>query len=153
MNTVLKKVAEALKKYSGKRLAIGVSGGRDSMCLLHAVLHCEGIDKDDVVVVHVNHSLRDTADRDENFVRNHCARAHVKCIIKRVDVKRLAQSDSLTVEQAARNLRYGVFRDLIKSGMADVVLTAHHALDNAESVLMHIFRGAGLDGGGLPQNQ
>lgn len=143
---MLKKVTAALIVYGDKKLAVGVSGGRDSMCLLHAVLHCGVVKKSNITVVHVNHCLRDTADNDEAFVRDYCKQNQVEFIAKRVDVNAYAAANGLTIEQAARDLRYGVFFDLIKSGRADVILTAHHALDNAESVLMHLFRGAGIDG-------
>ena len=116
------------------------------MCLLHAVLSCGVADKSDIIAVHVNHALREDADRDERFVSGFCKQNGVPFIAKRVDVKGSAALNGFTIEQAARNLRYDVFRDIIKSGAADVVLTAHHALDNAETVLMHLFRGAGLDG-------
>lgn len=143
---MLEKTAEALTAYKGEKLALGVSGGRDSMCLLHAVLHCGVIQKENIIVVHVNHCLRDEADSDEAFVRDYCKQNNVEFVAKRVDVNKNAANNGLTIEQAARNLRYDVFYDLIKHGRADVILTAHHALDNAESVLMHLFRGAGLDG-------
>lgn len=141
-----KKVADCLAQYSGKKLAVGVSGGRDSMCLLHAVLHCGAVQKSDIIVVHVNHCLRDNADGDEKFVREYCSKNGVAFTCKRVNVNSHAAQNGLTIEQAARNMRYGVFFDIIKHGSAEVVLTAHHALDNAETVLMHLFRGAGLDG-------
>lgn len=135
-----------MAEYSEKRLAVGVSGGRDSMCLLHAVLHCGVVKKENITVVHVNHCLRETADGDQAFVREYCKQNAVEFTSKRIDVKAYAAANGLTIEQAARDLRYGVFFDLIKSGRAEAVLTAHHALDNAESVLMHLFRGSGLDG-------
>ena len=116
------------------------------MCLLHAVLYCGVIQKENIIVVHVNHCLREQADSDELFVREYCNKNRIEFVAKRVDVNKHAAANGLTVEQAARNLRYDVFFDLIKHGKADVILTAHHALDNAETVLMHLFRGAGLDG-------
>lgn len=146
MSRLLEKTAEALAAYTDKKLAVGVSGGRDSMCLLHAVLHCGAVKKENITVVHVNHCLREQADGDEAFVREYCEKNGVQFVAKRVDVNKHALNNGLTIEQAARNLRYDVFFDLIKHGKADVILTAHHALDNAESVLMHLFRGAGLDG-------
>lgn len=146
MNSLLQKVAEALAEYSGKRLAVGVSGGRDSMCLLHAVLNCGAVKKENIIVVHVNHCLRNSANNDEAFVREYCEQNNVQFTAKRIDVKAYAAANGLTIEQAARDMRYDVFFDLIKSGRAEAILTAHHALDNAESVLMHLFRGAGLDG-------
>ena len=143
---MLKKVTAALNEYGDKKLAVGVSGGRDSMCLLHSVLHCGIIQKSNITVVHVNHCLRKTADNDETFVREYCAKNNIAFISQKVNVNETAAKNGLTIEQAARNMRYDVFFGLIKSGVAEVVLTAHHALDNAESVLFHLFRGAGLDG-------
>ena len=63
MIDLVETVGAALACAEGKRFAVGVSGGRDSVCLLHAILRC-GIDKSRVIVVHVNHCLRDTADRE-----------------------------------------------------------------------------------------
>ena len=143
---LLAKTAEFLAEYKNSKLAVGLSGGRDSVCLLHAVLHCGAVDKSNVVAVHVNHCLRETAERDESFVKALCTRLGVPLVCRRVDVKGACASGGLTVEQAARILRYGVFDDIVKTGKADYILTAHHALDNAETVLMHLFRGAGLDG-------
>lgn len=130
----------------GKKIAIGVSGGRDSMCLLHAALNCGAIERSDITAVHVNHCLREQAVSDELFVCEFCAKNGVDFCAYRVDVNAESDKKGLTVEQAARNLRYAVFYGLLDSGAADVILTAHHALDNAETVLMHMFRGAGLDG-------
>ncbi len=116
------------------------------MCLLHAVLNCGAVKKEDVTVVHVNHGIRENALRDEDFVRTYCADTGVKFICERVDAVGESKSRGLTLEQAARNLRYDAFYGAVKHGAAEVVITAHHALDNAESVLMHLFRGSGLDG-------
>lgn len=141
-----KKVADAVTECGGKRIAIGVSGGRDSMCLLHAVVHSGAAERSDIIAVHVNHKLRETADRDEKFVREYCKNLGIRFAAHAVDVNEKAKRDGLTIEQAARNLRYDIFYDILKSGEADVVFTAHHALDNAESILMHMFRGAGMAG-------
>ncbi len=143
---VQKTVARYLSGYSGKKLAIGVSGGRDSMCLLHSVLNCGCIDRSNITAVHINHCLRKNADDDENFVRGFCKAHGVDFRAFRVDVKAECRKTGMTVEQSARELRYAAFSELVKNGSCDLVLTAHHAADNAETVLMHIFRGSGLDG-------
>ncbi len=143
---MLEKTAEALGAYKEKRLAVALSGGRDSTCLLHAVINCGAVDRSQVIAVHVNHMLRETAARDEAFVRGLCEKFGVKLLTFSVDVNAAARENGLGIEQAARNARYGILRDVIKHGYADVLLTAHHALDNTESVLMHLFRGSGLDG-------
>lgn len=146
MPSLEEKTEKVISAYRGKKLAVGVSGGRDSMCLLNATVNCGVVLREDILVVHVNHCLRESADSDEAFVREFCARNSLEFKAFRVDVKRECAKNGLSVEHAARNLRYAVFFDLIKSRAADVILTAHHALDNAESVLMHMFRGAGIDG-------
>lgn len=146
MVDLTQKTARFLSAYADKKIAVGVSGGRDSMCLLHAVVGCGVVARERIVAVHVNHGLRKTAARDEAFVREFCEKNGIRFAAYSVDVKKESAKNRLTVEQAARSLRYDIFYDIIKSRTADCVLTAHHALDNAESVLMHMFRGAGLDG-------
>lgn len=145
MTDVLQKAAGVLSRLDGKRAAIGVSGGRDSMCLLRAVIEY-GVPREDITVVHVNHCLRETAERDEAFVRAQAEKYGVAFAAIRVDVRGECERGGMSVEQAARKLRYAAFFDIVKSGAADVILTAHHALDNVESVLMHLFRGSGLSG-------
>lgn len=139
-------VANIISPYCDRRMAIGVSGGRDSMCLLNAVIGCGAVSRDKITVVHVNHGLREQADGDERFVRDFCQKNSIDFRAFRIDVKRESALKGQSIEQAARNLRYAVFFDLIKSRAVSVILTAHHALDNAESVLMHMFRGSGMDG-------
>lgn len=146
MVDLTQKAARVLSAYADKKIAVGVSGGRDSMCLLHAVVGCGAVARERIVAVHVNHGLRETAARDENFVREFCEKNDIEFKAFAVDVKGESAKNRLTIEQAARSLRYGIFYELIKTRAADCILTAHHALDNAESVLMHMFRGAGLDG-------
>ncbi len=142
-----KTVADFLLKHNmvGAKLAVGVSGGRDSMCLLHALMNCGVVPRENITAVHVNHGLRKEAAADQEFVQEFCAANGIDFSAYKVDVHKYVEQSGQTVEQAARNLRYNVFYSLLSSGYS-AVLTAHHALDNAESVLMHIFRGAGLDG-------
>lgn len=146
MVDLTQKAARVLSAYADKKIAVGVSGGRDSMCLLHAVVGCGAVARERIVAVHVNHGLRETAARDEKFVREFCEKNDIEFKAFAVDVKGESAKNRLTIEQAARSLRYDIFYELIKTRAADCILTAHHALDNAESVLMHMFRGAGLDG-------
>ena len=146
VSDIIENTARVLFPFSKNKLAVGVSGGRDSMCLLHAVMSCGVVEKSAITAVHVNHCLREQADDDERFVREFCEKNGIAFRAFKVDVKKESALNGLTVEQAARNMRYASFYELIKSGEAEFILTAHHALDNAESILMHLFRGAGLDG-------
>lgn len=126
-----------------KRVGVAVSGGMDSMALLHFLTE-NGID---TVAIHINHNLRDAeSDRDENFVKEYCAENNIPYYIERGDIKALAKERSESIELAARNFRLFAFYDLVSEGICDVVATAHHELDNAETVLMRIFRGTSSSG-------
>lgn len=132
---------------AGEKIAVSVSGGKDSMCLLSLVLGSGKIDKKNVSVISVNHNLRGANGRnDVEFVGGFCARNGVEFIPYDIDVPRLAASKRLSVETAAREARLDIYRGLKTDGTAGKVLLAHHQRDNAESVLMHILRGAGLNG-------
>lgn len=138
-----------LKDYFSKNqtVAVAVSGGSDSMALLHymqsnAVLY--GIN---IVALNVEHGIRGEASvKDSEFVRKYCKRNGIVLIEYKVDSLLHAQNNKLSVEQSARELRYGCFFDAINSGKCDKVATAHHLRDNAESVLLNIFRGTGIKG-------
>ncbi len=127
---------------SGKILAVGVSGGADSLALLH-FLH--GLNYP-LLVCHFNHRLRPEADSDQAFVRDFAAKLGLPFETDSADVAAHAAAAGLSVEEAARELRYRfLFRAARKAG-AQAVATGHTADDQAETVLMHFLRGAGLSG-------
>lgn len=130
---------------------VGVSGGADSMALLHLLTHwpVAGVR---VSAVHIHHGLRgDSADRDEQFVRQYCADAGIDLTVYREDVSALAEKDGLTIEEAGRRIRYADFEKCRKKIGADYILTAHTASDQVETVLMRMVRGTGVDGlAGIP---
>ena len=135
--------------YAHKRVAVALSGGCDSVALF--TLFCEQAEKLDIALsaVHVEHGIRGESSRaDAAFVRDLCARAGVPLRLYEADVPAIAAREKTGVEEAARAYRYGVFRRLIEDGIVDLVATAHHAGDNAESVLFNLFRGASLTGAG-----
>ena len=133
----------------GGRVLCAVSGGLDSMCLLHFVSRQEGLT---VAVAHFNHRLRETANRDEAFVRDWCAGQGIPFLAGSGDVAVLAQTEGLSTEEAARRLRYAFLEQTAKDGGFDAILTAHHADDNAETVLLNLIRGTGTAGlAGIPQ--
>ncbi|MCM1150094.1 MAG: tRNA lysidine(34) synthetase TilS [Butyricicoccus sp.] len=140
------------KKYDmlpdGARILCAVSGGADSVCLLH-LLKSGGAD---VVCAHFNHRLRGAeSDRDERFVRALCEKLGVECLTGAGDVARRAAENSIGTEEAARALRYEFLFESAEKCGADRIATAHNAEDNAETVIMNLARGAGLRGlGGIP---
>ncbi len=131
------------------RVILGLSGGADSMALLHILRAFDGVT---VEAVHVHHGLRgDEADRDEAFVTEQCAALGVPLSVHRVDVAALAASQKVSTEEAGRRARYALFDRLAEEGGFDAVATAHHGDDQAETVLMRLLRGSGVDGlAGIP---
>ena len=136
----------------GDRLIVGVSGGADSVCLLGVLLALKEKWKWDLTVVHVNHGIRgESADADESFVRDLCADRGVRLHVCRADVPALAKEEGLSVEEAGRLVRREAFEKELESAPENGrIVLAHHADDNAETFLMNISRGTGIEGlGGI----
>lgn len=123
-----------------------VSGGADSMTLLHLLMGWResGVR---VSAVHINHMLRgDAAERDEQFVRAFCEKHAVPLLVYREDVADYASAHGLTLEEAGRQVRYACFERARCTMDADYIATAHTAGDQAETMLMRLIRGTGTDG-------
>lgn len=139
---------------AGQRVCCALSGGADSTALLRA-LHASNQDKRPLGIVlsavHVHHGLRGgEADGDEAFVRNLCDRLDIPLTVVAVDTNARREATREGLEEAARELRYGVFRELLANGSADVIATAHTLDDQAETVMMKLMRGTWTEGlGGI----
>ncbi|MBE5803463.1 MAG: tRNA lysidine(34) synthetase TilS [Clostridiales bacterium] len=131
-----------------KRLIIGLSGGADSVALAHLLLEQREAQGLELSAVHVNHGLRgEASDDDEAFVRDLCARWDLP-----LDVYR-AQPPEHPGEDWARQTRYAFYRQAVAQRQADAVALAHHRDDQAETLLLHLLRGAGLTGlTGMPED-
>lgn len=128
-----------------------LSGGRDSMALLHILSQLAEEGGFQVTAAHFNHRLRSTADRDEAFVRNWCREQGIPLTCGAGNVREFARRERLSVEDAARTLRYAFLETAARDMGAARIATAHHREDNAETVLLHLLRGTGLRGlGGIP---
>ena len=152
---VLKKLRELAAQYDmlppGGLVLTAVSGGRDSMCLLHALLTLgEELDIT-VAAAHFNHRLRPEAEAEESFVRSWCAARCVPCYTGRGEVAAVAGETRSGVEETARRLRYAFLERTAEDIGAGRIATAHHAGDNTETVLLNLLRGAGSRGlSGIP---
>ncbi len=128
-------------------IVVAVSGGADSLCLLH-VLHTLAPELDLALhVVHVEHGIRGEASlADAHFVRDYAVSLGLTCEIISVDAPAAAQVPGISLEEAARQLRYAALAEAAIRVGASVLLTAHHADDQVETVVMHWLRGSALGG-------
>lgn len=124
----------------------GVSGGRDSVCLLD-YLHKLGQQRGFTAAAgHLNHLMRPTAQRDEDFVRAFCAQRDIPFYTESADVYGLCDAWELTVEETGRRARYDFLRRTAAAIGAEKIATAHHRDDLAETVLLQLLRGTGPQG-------
>ena len=127
----------------GAKVLCALSGGRDSMVLLHLLARCGFA----VSAAHLHHGLRGAeADRDLDFVSDWCAGAGIPLETERVDAGGFAAAEGLSVEEAARRLRYDFLERAARRQGADYIATGHHLADQAETVLWNLIRGTGLEG-------
>ena len=137
--------ASSLRLLSpGARYLIGVSGGRDSVALLHWLIEC-GYSK--LTVCHLNHRLRGRSSRaDAIFVRKLAAKYDVDLALGAIDVRALAVRTKQSIETAARDARYKFFAQVAKRRRCRTIFLGHHADDLVETFLINLFRGAGPAG-------
>lgn len=130
-----------------KTVGVALSGGSDSMALVHYLQSNALKYNIKVVAINVEHGIRGKASIDDSaFVAKYCKDHSIPLFRYSVDCPSVAREQKLSIEQCARMLRYQCFLDAINKGACDVVATAHHAKDNLESVLFNLFRGTGLKG-------
>ncbi len=123
-------------------IIVGVSGGVDSIVLLHAMM----VKDYAPIAAHFNHKLRDESDMEAEFVKSYCLNAGLPFRAGSGDVQGYAEENGLSIEEAARILRYRFLFDVAERESAGAVAVAHHADDQIETVLMNFLRGAGAKG-------
>jgi tRNA(Ile)-lysidine synthase len=149
--TVLDLVQRTIEEHHlltpGETVVVGVSGGPDSLCLLHVL--CRFKEEYDLTlhVAHLHHGLRGAdADADADYVRALAADWRLACTVEQEDVPALARQHRLAFEEAARRARYSFLSGVASAAGAQTVAVGHNADDQAETVLMHFIRGSGLAG-------
>jgi tRNA(Ile)-lysidine synthase len=143
---MIEHIEEIFEKDCGlvkdRPVIVGVSGGPDSLCLMES-LRQAGYP---LIVAYFDHKLRVDSHLDARMVEKTAARLMIPCIVDGADVRRHAEEHKLSVEEAARELRYGFLFDLARRRNAQAVAVGHTADDQVETVLMHFLRGSGIDG-------
>ena len=136
----------------GTKVLTAVSGGRDSVYLLHWLRQLQRERNLTIGAAHFNHQLRGgEADRDEQFVRELCRQLEIPLFVGRGDVKAYGMEKNLGLETAAREMRYAFLEQTRQTQGYDCIATAHQAEDQAETVLLNWIRGAGALGlSGIP---
>lgn len=134
----------------GETVLVALSGGADSMCLLHLLCSLRETAGIQVQAAHLNHQIRAEGAADAEFVRQWCRSAGVACHVGERDVPRWAAERGMGLEEAGRKLRYDFLEECAARCGAAKIATAHNANDNAETLLLHLVRGTGLAGlGGI----
>ena len=145
-------VLDTIKKYKlideNDKIICGVSGGPDSICMLDILRRIkeEGIIKFEIIVVHINHLIREEAVSDEEFVVDYCNKNGIKCFVKRIDVKKYANNTKQGTEEAGRKVRYKFFEEILKKENATKIAIAHNKNDKIETIIMNVLRGSGIQG-------
>ncbi|HPU63657.1 MAG TPA: tRNA lysidine(34) synthetase TilS, partial [Mobilitalea sp.] len=132
---------------SKDRILIGVSGGADSVCLMHLLAELYKDTDIKLFVVHVHHGIRDVeADKDKDFVKELCDKLEIPFFAYHYNVKSIAVEEGLSEEETGRKVRYEAFFDAAQKSNCNKVAVAHNKNDNAETILLNLFRGSGIKG-------
>lgn len=154
-NNFLKFIQQEKLIKKGDGIVVGLSGGPDSVCLLYLLISIREKIGINIAAAHLNHMLRGkAADEDEEFAKRLCEKLNIEFFSKKVDINKYSKEHSLSSEAAGRKVRYEFFNDVMKKLNYNKIATAHNANDQAETVLMRMMRGAGLEGlCGIPVNR
>lgn len=134
---LLEKIQESLIDTHDKKIIVACSGGADSMVLLD--LYTKGLlPSSGIIVAHINHQLRKTAKRDEKIVQEYCRENNLIFEVLQADIKQEARKTKTTIEECARNIRKTWLEKIRKKYNADLIATAHHSDDQAETILYRI---------------
>ncbi len=144
---MIEKVIKTIKRYDMLKntdsVTVALSGGADSVALLHCMLSLKDALGISVFALHLNHNLRgEESNRDEQFVRSLCQKWQVPLIVQSADISKISKETGESIELAARHVRY----DFFQKNCRGVIATAHTASDSAETLIFNITRGAALSG-------
>lgn len=148
--SVLYRFIDTVEQYrllkEDDHLLVGISGGADSVCLLDLLQLIAPRYKLRISGIHINHGIRDNADRDEMFVRDLTQQWNIRLVVVKIDTPSFARKHGMSLETAARHLRYFHYQRTAKKLACDKVALGHTADDNLETVVHNLVRGTGLRG-------
>ena len=149
----MKKVCEYIKLNNlidkNDNIILGVSGGADSVCLLYIINTIKEEYALNITAVHINHMIRETAGRDEDFTRKLCEKLGVKFVSYKTDCPAISERDGISLEEAGRNERYRLFNETGEKEYGKdnyKIAVAHHMDDLAETLIFNMARGTGING-------
>ncbi len=143
-------VLKTIKTYNliekNDKVVIGVSGGPDSICLLHLLYSIKKELEFEIVVAHINHQIRKVADSETEYVKDFCKNLGIECFVKKENITELAKEQKKGTEEVGRQVRYDFFEDVAQKTNSNKIATAHNSNDRAETVILNILRGSGISG-------
>lgn len=148
---IFEKVLSTINKYNlienEDKVVIGISGGPDSVCLLHILYRLKEIMNIDVYAAHLNHQIRGLeAQKDALYISQLCEELGITYFVKSIDVPTYCKENGLSIEEGARKLRYEMFEEIRIKTHSNKIAIGHNLNDQSETVLMRMMRGTGLQG-------
>ena len=148
---ILLAVRDTISHYDlirkGNTILVACSGGADSIALLYILLEIKNtIGIGDIQVAHLDHRIRENSHKDAGFVKKTCHNIGIPCIVHTEDVPKFARENSLSLEDAARTIRYRFLEEKRKELHLDLIATGHNLNDQIETFFLRIDRGTGLKG-------
>jgi tRNA(Ile)-lysidine synthase len=153
--SILKPFTQSLRRFPlrpGDKIVVGVSGGADSVCLLHLLRQLSSRYKYTLHVAHLNHGFRAEAEREADFVKRLCEGWEIPITLSSLPVPRICKERHLSKQEGAREIRYAFLKEVAGAVGARWIALGHTADDQAETFLMRLLRGAGSQGlGAIPR--
>ncbi|MEN8079275.1 tRNA lysidine(34) synthetase TilS [Clostridioides difficile] len=129
------------------KVLVALSGGPDSVCLLHILYKLKKVLNIELGAIHINHMLRgEDSDNDEKYIGQLCDELGINYYVKRIDIECISKNTNVSLEVAGRNERYKAFEEIRKNNNYNKIAVAHNSNDQAETILMRMMRGTGLEG-------
>lgn len=146
----MENIKKLIEKYNlikkGETIGVGVSGGKDSMALLNYLNEIKFDYGFDVIAITIDHSIREASKGEVKFVEDFCNKNSIRVCRFKIDSITLSKQKGISLESGAREGRFLVFEKLLNEHIVDKIALAHHKFDQAETILMHLFRGSGVTG-------